>query len=65
MFISHLWRVFWHPKSSHLAKTESLPIFVEQKLSTGPMYIDRKVKYDENRWKKAKTKTDKIKRDGK
>ena len=27
----------WHPKSSHLAKTESLLIFVEQKLSSGPM----------------------------
>ena len=31
---------FWNPhiKSDNLAKTESLPIFVEQKLSPGPMW---------------------------
>ena len=36
--------------------TESLPIFVEQKLSSGPMCKDRKDKYNDKKKEKGKDK---------
>ena len=36
----------WHPKSSHLAKTESFLIFVEQKMASGFMWFELRSRHD-------------------